>query len=140
MPFLSDTSLEVSNKIWVQPNIKINNFLGLSAQPVPFLHIYHVAVFWSVNKLKCKICFLDELGNFKQNFFYISKCKFFLLLYTTTDPYYYKIHQTTKQTHASSLPGLLLESRWWSVVFSLCIHIISLDVVTALVMGRTNSD
>ena len=36
--------------------------------------------FWNVKNLKCKnflIDFLDELGNFKQKIFYISKCKLF---------------------------------------------------------------
>ena len=59
-----------------------------------FCHFYHSFIyvmllysdisnftFWSVNILKCKICFLDELGNFKQKFFYISKCNFFFALY-----------------------------------------------------------
>ena len=45
--------------------------------------------FKNVKILKCKnilIDFLNELGNFKQNNFYTSKCKFFLHL-TTTDQY-----------------------------------------------------
>ena len=45
--------------------------------------------FRNVKNIKCKIYlidFLNELGNFKQNKFYTSKCKFFLH-FTTTDPF-----------------------------------------------------
>ena len=45
--------------------------------------------FWSVDILKCKIFligFPDELGNFRQIFFYISKCKI-LLHFTAMDPW-----------------------------------------------------
>ena len=45
---------------------------------------FEVLAFWNVKIFW--IGFLHELGNFEQNFFYISKCNFFFLHFTATDP------------------------------------------------------